>query len=293
MKPRYSALVFSLAAVLPATAATSSNFTGGNGSGVDSFPGSAGGGWQSGWASVTDKATASASVVSASPLNGGGNYLSTSSSPDGTGVALAAWGRAYGAAGGGVSLSQTQTLSWTFRVDESASSLGSGFTTGNDRYQFFGTSAMANSSTVANEWFVFASGANPAAAPGFVANRWGFYHGGVASTAFNSGSFVDSGISLVSGTTYAFTIVTDPLTRTYVGSVTDGTTTFVSGTLNWRNTSTNPTTSGGYFVAGVSADTAGETRAFSLDGITIIPEPSALLLSLAGLLSAATRRRRR
>lgn len=280
-------------AALPASAAIVSEFSGGNGNGVDSFPGSAGAGWQGGWSTVTDKTTASATVLTGSPVNGGGNYLSASSVPLGTGTAVAAWGRQYGGAGGGLSLSQSQTISWSFRIDESQDSLANNFTTGNDRYQFFGTTAPANSSGAANEWFVFASGDNPAAVPGFVANHWGFYNGGSSSTAFNSGSFIDSGITAVSGQTYSFTIVTDPLSKTYVGSISiNGSVAFTSAPLNWRSYSTNPTSSGGYFFAGVSADAAGESRSFSLDGINIVPEPSALLLASTGLLSLAVLRRR-
>jgi len=292
MSPIHPVLFLSLAA-LPAMAVTTAGFTGGNGAGVDSFPGSAGDGWQGGWSSLSDKATASATVVSAAPLNGGGNYLSATSTGDGGGIGVAAWGRRYGAAGGGVSLSQTQTISWSFRIDESQSSLNTSFTTGNDRYQFFGTTAVANSSGAANEWFVFASGDNPSAVPGFVANHWGFYDGGTAGTGFNAGTFVDSGITVAAGQTYSFNIVSDPLTRTYVGSISiDGSVAFTSDPLKWRNYSTNPSSSGGYFFAGVSADAAGETRSFSLDDIQVAPEPSSLLLATAGLLTLGTRRRR-
>ena len=288
----FNCTLYLVLVALPATAATVADFSDGNGAGGDSFPGGVGGGWQGGWSVVSDKTTASATVVSASPLNGGGNYLSAASSAAGTGTAVAAWGRRYGESGGGPSLSQSQTISWTFRVDESSASLSSGFTTGNDRYQFFGATNPANSSAASNEWFVFASGGNPAAVPGFVANSWGFYDGGATSTAFNSGTFIDSGISLSSGVTYSFTIVTDPASRTYVGTVSDGTTQFVSEPLNWRSYSTNPTTSGGYFFAGVSADTGAEERTFSLDGIHIVPEPSCLLLGIAGLLPLTVLRRR-
>jgi len=177
-------------------------------------------------------------------------------------------------------------------VDESSSSLSSNFNTGNDRYQFTGGNAAANTSAVSNEWFVFSSGATPAPAGGnFAARKWEFYSGG-ATNAFGDGTIVDSGISLISGTTYFFSITTDPTTMTYVGTVSDGTNSFTTGTLNWRNKADSPTSSGGFFTASLTSSAFGETRSAALDSISIIPEPSSSLLLLGAVAFLGTRRKR-
>jgi hypothetical protein len=243
-------------------------------------------GWQGAWTAAGTSLTDT--VSSATPVNGGGNYLSMSLS----GVGGGSEGRKYGGAGDTVSLSGRQIINWDFRVDESAASLTTNFTLGTDRYQFFGDSAFLSTSATSNEWFAFASGAIPAAAGGtFTALHWEFYSGGTSSTAFGSGTLVDSGLTLTSGTTYHFTIDTDPATKTYVGTVSDGTTSFTSGTLNWRNFSTNPTASGGIFTAGLATSAAGETRAAALDSIVIVPEPSTItLLAIMGIIGLGVRR---
>lgn len=297
--PMFSPRVFSTSAILfvsavGAQAVTVADFTGGNSNGVvDGFRGMAGQGWQAGWLTNISNTNVTQTVTNTAPLNGGGNYLSMSSTTSGTGSSATGWNRQYGGSGGGVSLSAAHTISWSFRVDEDAASLTSNFTQGTDRYQFFGTGASSNTTTTANEWFVFSSGATPATAGGnFAAGKWEFYSGGASSTAFDQGTIVDSGISMVSGTTYFFTITTDPTTRTYVGTVSDGVNSFTTGTLNWRNTSANPTASGGYFVTSLTSSAPGEIRSASLDSISIVPEPSSSLLLLGTAALLGTRRKR-
>ena len=288
----------SISAIMAVTAAsaqavTVANFTGGNSSViVDAYQGTAGSGWQGEWIMNQTNANSTGTVTNATPVNGGGNYLAMTSTTSGNGASATGWNRQYGGSGGGVSLSSTHTISWTFRVDETATSLSSNFNTGNDRYQFTGGNAAANTSAASNEWFVFSSGATPAPAGGnFAARKWEFYSGG-ATSAFGDGSIVDSGISLVSGTTYFFSITTDPSTRTYVGTVSDGTNSFTTGTLNWRNQVDNPASSGGFFTASITSSAAGETRSASLDSISIVPEPSSSLLLLGAAAILGTRRKR-
>jgi len=276
-------------------AATVANFSAGNdntngGTNAptpDSFTGSAGGGWQGGWI-TTASGTAVATVKNTSPVSGGGNYLSMTLAGSSS-VAQVGLDRLFGGAGGGVSLTATQTISWDFRLDETGLST---FTGGNDRYQFMGNAAPDQTTAGSDEWFVFASGANPNLVPGFVADTWLFYSGSTSTNAFNNGTVANSGIALTPGTTYHFTITTNPVTKTYLGSVSDGVTTYTTPTaLNWRNYSSNPTASGGYFIASTIADNAGETRAYSLDSVQIVPEPSTMPLLMGALGLLGLRRR--
>lgn len=114
-------------------------------------------------------------------------------------------------------------------MDEDATSLATNFNQGTDRYQFFGANAFNSTTTTTNEWFVFSSGTTPAPAGGNFASRsWEFYSGDASSTTFDQGTIVGSRISMVSGTTYFFTISTDPTIQTYVGTVSDGVTSFTT-----------------------------------------------------------------
>ncbi|MDB5294601.1 MAG: hypothetical protein JWO31_584 [Phycisphaerales bacterium] len=263
----------------------------------DTFRGTAGGGWQAAW---TTAGTIAGSVTNTTPVDGGGNYLVATSAGT-TAAATGAWSRKYGGATDpAVSLGARHTISWTMRIDESAASLTSNFTNGADRYQAFGDATALSTTATSNEWLVGAFGADPATStPGFVAKRWEFYNASATTNAFTSGALVDSGIALTSGATYRFTITTDPATKTYVGSVTDLANpgaTFTSGTLNWRTASTNTTgLAGGVLEFGNSGNAAGETRAFSLDGVQVVPEPAAagLLAGAVGIAAAGRRRRRR
>ena len=288
-----------LTAAAPLRAVTVANFSGGNDTtnggaatpSVDTFLGTAGSGWQTPWQKTTGGGTFTGTVVSTTPLNGGGNYLSaTTSNAAGAGEA---WSRQYGGAGDSVSLSQQQVISWDLRVDESAASIASNFTTGSDRYQIIGDAAAQGTTATSNTWIVIAAGADPSpTTTGFAAKHWEFYNGSTAGTGFNAGTLADSGMTITSGTTYHFTITSNPATKTYVGSVSDGTTTFTTGTLNWRNYSLNPTSSGGYLNFSAVGDLAGDARAFSLDNISVTPEPGSGALAVAGCAAALFRRRR-
>lgn len=289
MKPLLTGLAV-LALGTVANASVVANFTDGTGtSSPDSYTGAAGAGWVGAWSlSNASPSAGNGTVTNTSPLTpSGGNYLSISTSST-SGGAASAWTRQYGA--GVIALNAVHTISWSFRVDET---IGTGFNGGNDRYQFYGNrnnSSGFNSSSTVNEWFVFASGATPATANGtFVAKNWEFYSGG-ATTAFGDGTIVDSGITLVTGTTYYFTIVNDPTTRTYVATVSDGTNSFTSGTLNWRDRTAG--SSGGYFTASMVSTTANEVRSASIDDVLIIPEPSTVMLLVpAGALMLRRRRK--
>lgn len=272
-----------------AGASVVANFTDGTGTSTpDSYTGSAGAGWVAPWSmSNSGSSAGSGTVTNANPLTPtGGNYLSITTSAA-SGGAASAWTRQYGA--GAIALNAAHTISWSFRVDET---LGAGFDAGNDRYQFYGnrnTLGGFNSSSTSNEWFAFATGAIPATANGnFQANTWNFYSGG-STTGFGDGTIVSSGIALTTGTTYYFTIVNDPVTRTYVATVSNGTTSFTSGTLNWRDRSVG--SSGGYFTASLITTNSNEVRSASIDNILIVPEPSsAMLLIPAGALLLRRRR---
>jgi hypothetical protein len=133
--------------------------------------------------------------------------------------------------------------------------------------------------------------APPAAGSTFTAKNWTFANASRTDSAFGAITLIDSGIAMVAGTVYHFTISVDPVNETYVGSVGNGSTTFTSGTLNWRNAVGNPNTSGGYFNATATTDGA-ETRSYSLDSLNIVPEPTSLGAFGCAALMIGLRRRK-
>jgi hypothetical protein len=84
------------------------------------------------------------------------------------------------------------------------------------------------------------------------------------------------------GVTFHFKIETDPNTKTYVATVTDGTNTFKTGTLKWRqysSTSEGNRTNATYLTFAARTSTrvtqpaATETNVISIDGVTIYHAP--------------------
>jgi MYXO-CTERM domain-containing protein len=300
-----SAALFVVGLIAAAPAARAdiiANFTGGNDTtnggaaapAPDTFKGIAGAGWASPWSLNNPAGIAvTNTVANTTPVNGGGNYLAVTE----TGANAAAEVRQYTDVAGDVRLTQKHTVSWDFRIDESATSLTNNFNGGNDRYQFFENPASGSTTATTNNWIVAAFGANPSAGTaGFVAKHWEAYNASPTDNAFTAGSLVDSGIAIASGVTYHFDVTTDPASKTYTLHLTSSAgESFTSASLNWRNFKDNPTAAGGFLQFGSGADASGEARSFALDSVTItaVPEPAAAGLLALFALPLVRRRRRR
>ena len=269
-----SALLLSISPT--AFGAVVANFTDGTGTASpDQYTGTAGSGWTGAWGKLPGSGSIiTATVANTSPLKGGGNYLSMSmnSTSSGNEYLTRTWDSSA------VAYTGPLTLSWQFRLD---SPLG-GFTGITDQVAF------ADGSGPNLSFFIVAEGATQGNA---LAQTWAFYNGQRNAGSFDASLFVSTGISLVSGAVYDFSVTLDPSTRSWVGTVSNGVTSFTSGTLGFR---TNAFSAVGTFEAGLRSDGVGGAVTGSLDSISIVPEPGAVALGcVASLLICGLHRRRR
>lgn len=237
---------------------------------VDSFRGAPGAGWGNSWGQYTNLGppVMTSSVENTNPINGGGNYLKVSLGYEtgGNFFGQGAVTRQYVDTTDQNQLSQTHTISFNYRAD-TAIELGSI----EDRFQIWDNSTNFQSSTqTSNSWIIAAYGNGSGGGPqGIVGGNWGFINGNASDTSFGAQQFVDTGFTVTAGTTYHFEITTNPAARTWVASISDGNSTFTSGTLNWRNRTA--TSAGGYLYWGAQQrrDLGVGPYEFSLDNISV------------------------
>lgn len=270
---------FFLAATTPLFAAPiTANFTDGNTtSETDGYAGKAGDGWAGAWDINGNRlSNYVGSVVNTNPINNGGNYLSatfsTTTSTTGSNNSQGTVQRQL-ATGGGASgftdISKPVTLSFDLRLDSTLTS--------SQAYLLFGSTTNFKGTGPDNTWSIIGNGGD----------NW----------KFGAGTGVDSGISVVFGKTYHFTLEIDPTTKSYLASVSDGTNSFTTSTaINFRSTSA--TDIGQYLNFGAKLNNGTLTNtsvSLSLDNLSVIPEPStvALLGAVAGIGAITTTVRRR
>lgn len=279
-------LLCGLPAVSVPGATVIANFDGGNGTGsVDAYAGTAGNGWFGAWSTIgSNGATVSASVATTSPLvSGSGNYLSATVNGSGTNAAntQAYTGRVLDASV--FDYAQPIEISFLFRPD-------SAFSSGSSQFRIMQNAPGVTNGTGPSNLWVISSGAT--AAP-----TWNF--GGLSAPDGVNQNF-DSGITVVAGHVYSFSLLLDMTEKSYVATVLDLNTSasFTTGTIYFRNqgTVTNTALEFGALLA-ASASTTGQSMTFSVDGISVsnIPEPStiALLAGAAALTAGLGVRRRR
>jgi hypothetical protein len=235
--------------ILPAS--VTADFAGGNGiAAPDKYQGIIGGGWSGPWSQPSG---ISGSVVSSVPLKSGGNYLSAALTAANPYVAYITRGWDKGS----VSYTAPITICWRFRFDSSLTN----FAATTDQIGFIeGDGAAA---TFQINAFGMAQGTA-------LARTWAFYNGTQNNAAWNASRYVNTGIPLVQGTVYDFSVTLDPLTRTWIGTVTDGTTSYTSPTLGFRTASAS---ANGMVQFGLREDTGSDNLRFSLDAIMIAAEP--------------------
>jgi hypothetical protein len=288
-----------VAASSPASAAIVANFTDGNTTdSVDGYPGKAGDGWTGPWnssintASSVAQATLAASVTSTNAMGTGGNYLSTRiTSLAGSGNGRAGLNREF-TTFGDVDPTKPHIVQFSVRIDgDSNGDLSEFNTSNNDRLFFFGAPSGMNEINSNNTWLIGALGGSTG---GAVAKTFAFYDNPAGgNNSYDPTRFENTGIAIVVGTVYAFTVNVDPAAGTYSASVTDGTNTYASAAgdpLGFRTTTANPATDTLNFALKLS-DT-NDQLGFSLDNVSVtVPEPSAL--ALAGCIIGVPLMRRR
>ncbi len=250
------------------------NFTGGNGAtSVDQYLGIAGGGWATAWSRTGTAKSGFPTVGSATPLNGGGNYLKVQSDITNEYVTVSRqWDNAV------ASYASPTTVKFDLRWDSIANPLNS---TGDVLDVFEGSTFAAGS------FHIYAFGATNGSVP---ASTWAFYNGAKNNAAFDPTKLVSTGVAMNFTTVYSFTINLDPAARTWTGTVTNGINTYTSPTAIGFNSAS--TSLGGVLNFETKGSFSSDDPTFSTDNISIIvPEPGSLaVLGMAGM--AMLRRRR-
>jgi hypothetical protein len=251
----------------------------------DTYP-SGGSGWNASWVTSAGESIATASVESTNPLNGGGNYLSVSTStakPD-TGIR-----RNIGSLG-----ASDYTLTFDWRYDGDITTFNSYY----DRIHFGATPGTSLGTSNTFTWIIGVVGGDDGNSK-FSDGEWYFYNGVSDSltvdNGFNSANMKTTGIFLESGVTYSFTVTVNAAAQTYSATIAPSNApAFSASDLNFRNQETsggNRSTNASNLIFGGSNTGPGHTLDWSIDNIVIIPEPSSLLLAgLSSLLCFARRR---
>jgi len=237
---------------------------------VDGYPGTGGNGWGGAWlhsVSSSSDVVSTIAVRSSNPLKpseDSGNYVQVVNSHS-TNKSYAGFYRDYKMPVGGIDWSKEHTIRFSIRIDEDLTA--GAFTTVDDRYHVSNVAGEKNTDTTAS-WMVTVCGGEGAYAYADDVGEWIFYDGNRDSGSMDVTRTVSSEITVVSGTVYDFTIIVDPESRSYIGTVTDGVHTFTTGTLGWRRSSTEigdnlmfDTRAGGV--------TSVDRRTFSLDDVVI------------------------
>ncbi|MGB6220207.1 sulfatase-like hydrolase/transferase [Haloferula sp.] len=161
-------------------------------------------------------------------------------------------------------------ISFDFTID--AFPTAGGVDAVRDRFELFGGSAASGGTTSTNSWMIL-GGQNLAALDTTIAGDNWIFHDGQGNGNFEKGgagenNLVDSGIPLVLGNTYRFTILEDPSTGTHVISVdnlSDGAAAFTSASLGHRGAaSTDP-----YIHFGARMSDSSESAGFTVDHVSI------------------------
>lgn len=244
---------------------TIANFAGGTGtSSSDQYAGVAGNGWSTAWSANQFNATTSPSVVSTTPMNGSGNYLSTTVTGGATvNDKQGAVSRGYSTTRGGIDTGAKHRISFDVRLDSALTT----FTDTDDRLVLFGDDVATHGTSGGNTWSIGAFGA---ATNGSAALKWAFLDGDQAG---GTGTYTDTGVTLAVGTVYHMTVTNDPTTKTYTATITDGTPgaghTYSSGELGWRTGDTFTTLTNTFINFGSRRNSNGEATTFSVDSVRI------------------------
>jgi len=229
-------------------AAIDADFTAGNlATHTDGYKGIAGAGWLASWNTTTSSSTMSGTVATANPLQGGGNYLSTSLSISGTSsnTGMGTVARRFDTRT--IDSTAPYVVSFDVRLDTA-------LTSSSDKLLLFGDVSSS---------YAFSTGTN---------NTYciqGVYNSGSPTwLVTNSGSAVSTGMPMVQGSVYNIVVNVDPPTHSYKTSITSGTTVYQSGTMNFRSTALNGGST--LYFGGVVRNTTG-TITFSLDNVHVKP----------------------
>jgi hypothetical protein len=256
-------------------------FTDGNSTtAVDGYTGIAGNGWRDAW-QVRANAGATATATAVTSTDAGynelkpgqsGTYLKTEAAHTGE-ASFAGLTRSYKAIDHGIDWSKKHSIQFSVRIDEN---LSQDFNHVDDRYQFSEIDNGFNNDESSTWTVACYGGSNDVIANADDVGVWTFYDGDRDGGARLAENNVASDVAVVVGQVYDFTIIMDPETQSYIGTVSNGTDTFTTETLGWR---TDATAIGGWLCFDTRAGGVAlpETRAFSLDDVVITQLPDVVI----------------
>ncbi len=237
----------------PPPASVVANFTGGvTTTQADGYTGMAGSGWVGPWTTAVSGCSFSNTVLSTTPLGGGGNYLKANLI---AGTAAGSYSGAIGRKFDTTLVSPTAPYSVTYKIR-----LDSAMTIQSDAVLVFGDVGTG---------YVWGTGPT---------NTWvvsGYYNNGSPVWSVLNGdraggsTRVVTTMPLVVGTVYTMVVNVDPVTKSWTVSIGNGTTQYTSSTLGFRNAAASGSGNTLYFGA-VVRDTTG-TLGYSLDSLSVTP----------------------
>lgn len=253
---------------------------------VDGYKGKAGNGWSTAWEQrgYASSGSASAAIGSISVVNDGTlwdtNRLKVTPSNNATGTG-ASVGRAYNRVYEDFDAGNPVEISFRFSFDD----LGSFLSTSSNNIFIGENTANSGNPTSGTAWFLLGFGgtsynAAPTGSSSYATARQGQWNLSLGPTGY-----VPTGIRLQADVLYTFTLSIYPSTgagvdSTYTVHLTNGTNSFQSGILKFRNEKEL----GGMLVF-AETYASGQGATFSIGNISIsqIPEPSSVALLLVPL----------
>lgn len=233
-------------------------FDGGAGtSTVDQYPGIAGSGWSGAWTTGNLSAGGITSSVETTPqLGTGGHHLRVALASTGSDVGI---GRAFINGNGTSGVDGTKPV--TFEFDVRLDSANSGFTNSTNDYVTIHNNTGLVSASATSTWIIrVVGGASP---------QWQVYNGNRDGAAYSATRLVNSGMPAVPGTTYSFTVVADPVSRSYSTTISNGSSNVTVENMGFR---TSATLVGDTFGTFGKKDSSGDALAYAIDSITISGE---------------------
>lgn len=217
---------------------------------VDGFNGKIGDGWATAWAGAGTISNRTITVEDTNPLHPGtANYFQLAASSSGSSQGFYVNRRITNSSTLGMDLTASYTISFSTRVES---------ITGGGVYFFASDNAGLSGVDSSNTWRVSAA----------KDGKW---------TVGASTKSEQLNMSLVAGTSYDITLAIDPVSRTYVATISNGVSSVTSSAIEFWTTNLS-STGGQYLYFGIQGLNNGQAATLALDTIAVsagsIPEPA-------------------